>query len=281
MLLLPFMVCGQKIQDVARLSGIINLTGGKEAVFEFVTKPGEALRHPVMVEGDIQAGVKLLKILPDRGVVEVSLDGIQTPLTLRLEPNSVIAAGTTIELTNSSLHSVLELYGEFSERTLLHWPVLPPVTFSLTASPRNKAEAALVLQKALAEKGLTNVSDGENFTMIIPIEHASSVKPHAPKAKPLNNAKPHPEELPPGTIRLNGAPVEQVFEIYADLVGGKFDRASPRPAAIRPSKTYFFARSALSREECVYVLETLFDWRGIKMKRDADGSVKAIQEPKK
>ena len=78
MLLLPFVVCGQKIQDVARLSGIINLPEGKEALFEFATKPGQALRESVMLEGYVREGVKVLKILPDRGVAEVSLDGIQT-----------------------------------------------------------------------------------------------------------------------------------------------------------------------------------------------------------
>jgi len=119
--------CGQQVPDfLPRLSGIVDLPGIKEAVFEIPRLPGLDRRPLVLAEGQGLWGLEVLKILPDRRSVQVTVRGLEIPqmLTLDAVTNASSGAATTIELDRSSLHSVLELYGQFSGRTLLYWPSL-------------------------------------------------------------------------------------------------------------------------------------------------------------
>jgi len=64
------------------------------------------------------------------------------------------------------------------------------------------------------------------------------------------------------------------------VIGGKFDKAAPRLAAVQPF-IFIHSQSGLSKEEFLYALDTLLGWQGIKMTKGADGLVRAVQEPRK
>jgi hypothetical protein len=155
-------------------------------------------------------------------------------LRLNSESNAAPVSAVSIELDESRLLSVLELYGQFSGRTLLYWPALPSLSFSWRATCRSRAEAAQLLKEALAKRGVVAVRDGEKFEMIVPSDQVTAVKPRAPKAKPREAGAARPEEPPTGVIDFYGVELVQAFEVYAAMVGGRFDETAPRPAAVQP-----------------------------------------------
>ena len=136
------------------------------------------------------------------------------------------------------------------------------------------------MKETLAKSGVAAVTDGEKFEMIVPSDQVKAVNPHAPKAKAQMTGGPGSEGAPDVEMDFLGAPLVQVFDIYASMFGGQFDRAAPRPAAVQPS-LWLHSRAKLSRAEGLYALDTLLGWRGIKMVRGADGLVRAVQEPAK
>ena len=61
----------------------------------------------------------------------------------------------------------------------------------------------------------------------------------------------------------------QAAQVYAALIGRKLDqtRAIPRPTlAIN-----FRNQTPLTKDQCVYALETLFHWQGVKVEPAGDG----------
>ena len=281
LLLLPFVACGQKRPDVPRLSGIVNLPEMKQAVFEFASVPGWGPRRLVMAEGQSHWGLEVLKVLPERRGVRVTVKGLEIPLTLSLnaETNAWAVAATTIELDKSSLHSVLELYGQFSGRTLLHWPSLPSLSFSLRTTSSSRVEVAQLLKKALAEKGVATVTDGEKFEMVVPSDRVKEANPHAPKTKPEETGASRSEKPPNWSMELDGVDLSQLSVLYAEMIGGKLDKAAPRPTAVQPF--FLHSQSGISNEESLYALDTLLGWQRIKMTKGTDGLVRAVQELRK
>jgi hypothetical protein len=272
-------VCAQNQPDIPRLSGIVNLREGKAAVFEFATNCCGGPRQLVLSDGHELWGVNVLKISPEQKTVEIKVDGVETPVTLKLaiSSNSSQASPGTINLVDASLHSCLELYGEYSGKTLLYWPNIPPTNFSLSTSATNDSELTAIFQKALAEKQIQTVPDGDKFLVIVPQSKLSAVKPNAPKPKPIDATKAGSELLRAGSIWLHGASIEQIFDVYADLVGANYDRSPPRFEAADPN-IFLYTRSPLSKEECVYAFDTLFRWRGFEMVR-TNGLVRPVQLP--
>jgi hypothetical protein len=268
--------------DVPRLSGIISLPGTKEAVFEFPDKPGYGPRQLILHEADGLWGLKVLKILPERRSVEVRVDGVEAPLTLTLNAgsNAPALAATSIELDKARLLSVLELYGQFSDRTLLYWPSLPSLSLSLKADPRTPAELAQLLKETLATNGVAAIADGENFEMMVPSDQIKAVKPQPVRPSTRGSERPGQNKPNEGMIDFYGADLVQVFDIYALMIGGQFDRAAPTPAVVQPF-IWLHTKRGLSEQDGLYALETLFGWRGIKMVRGTNGLVRAVQEPRK
>ena len=282
LLALPLTAPGRDAAEVPRLSGIVSLPNIKEALFEFPDSPCCGPRQIVVGENEDMWGVKVLRILPDRRSVEVSVNGAAAPLTLTLNigSNTPPSAAASIELDKARLLSVLELYGRFSERTLLYWPSLPPTSVSLKANPRTAADLAQVLKETLAKNGVTSIADGERFEMMVPRDEVNAVKPHPPSTNPPGTAKPDQSERNKVVIDFYGTDLVQVFYIYAGLVGGEFDRTAPIPAVVQPF-IWMHAKPGLSELDGVYALDTLLGWRGITMVRSTNGLVRAVHEPRK
>ncbi len=118
------------------------------------------------------------------------------------------------------------------------------------------------------------MADGDKFVMVIPEAQLSSAHPHAPE--PTTAA---PSELiPAGTINLMGLNSAAVARIYAGLMGRKFDAAT---SARLDGTIVLKTQTPLSKAECLYALDTLFEWQGIKLAPVGDDMIRAVLIPKK
>ena len=275
-LLLSVGAFGQKAPEVPRLSGIVDLPEFKKAVFELKTDCCGP-RFLVLTEGESGLGVKLFSISSAQRSVQVNVEGAQNPMTLSLPPTTNSGSGFTsgIELVDASVYSVLELYGQLSGKTLLYWPRLPTAGVSTGGSVASRKDTIKILQTALEQRQIASVSDGEKFIMIVPVDQVNAVKPRAPRSDPKVEA-----EMPPGSIVFHGVMLADVYTIYAAFIQAKLDESGPLPKPVQPF-IFLHTRSALSRDEALYALDTIFGWQGIKMVRGQTGTVRPVQEKEK
>jgi hypothetical protein len=124
----------------------------------------------------------------------------------------------------------------------------------------NQAQIAFSLGKALAEKGITTIPEGEKFLLVVPASEVSSATPRSPEIK-----SPDRPDLFPGGAIINfpNTELSQIIKLYADLTGRALDSTQPLPPA--NVTVNFTTQTALNREECVYALETLLGWHGVKV----------------
>lgn len=253
----------------AKLTGIINLPGYKCALLECFDPDLRRIEQFTLQEGQRVGWVEILQIDPINGVVKLKVRSSLTNEVLNLDLGSWDAGGETqpsahpaIQLREAALDEVISLYAEFMQRTVLRPPLAKnPVT--LRAEAANQAEAAAVVARSLADKGLTNILDGNKFVMIVPVERASMANPHSaqlefPPAVPTTpKSGSSPEEIiPSGTINFPGTDLYQVLSIYAEMIGRQFDRNADFPWR---GKTIFLrTQSPLTKEEAIYALDTVF-----------------------
>jgi hypothetical protein len=263
-----------------KLTGIINLPDRKCAVLQ---TRGTRFQWPdlILAERQRDGRVEMLNIDPQAGKVTISFSvrGQATNQDLLLSsqatdrPNATIS---TLMLENVSINSVLTLYAEFSERSILR-PVLPDMTMTLTDSPANKAEAAVALERALAAKEIVSIPDGTKFVMVVPKAFAALVRPHSSEIKSATDAgptapagdnqllarqSPDDNNIPPGVIHFVNVDLLDVATLYAELLGRKLDRTPPYPVHGLIS---FKSQTSLTKAEVCYALETLFSWQGAKL----------------
>lgn len=263
-LLLPQLFAGPG-SSPPRLTGIVNLPTEKVAWLDWrpcINTPLSLVLGERQREGDL---AEVIRIDPATGIVELRLAWTNAPITVSLprHGNPLETAAGSLELVDADIDPVLGLYAECKGRTLLRWPRLPATSFSVVASTTNQAQAALALEKALAEKGISIIPDGEKFLMVVPESEATTVKPHASDIKPAISNGSKSEPIPAGAIYFPNTDLLQVAQIYADLIGRKLapDQPLPRPTlAIK-----FKNQTPLDKAECVYALETLFRWQGVKL----------------
>jgi hypothetical protein len=158
----------------------------------------------------------------------------------------------------------------FSDRTILQHPRLPEIKFSLASAVTNRNEAAQILKNALTERRIAVVPDGSRLLLVAPEEMASALNPRSATTN-TNTVK--ADLLPPGSINFTSATLGNVLMIYAELLGGKLDRSGPPP---RDGKVFLKMHTALTKEECLYALETLIGWHGIKLVSTEPGLFKAV-----
>jgi len=278
-----FQLSAQAEFPAPRLSGIVNLPDFKRALLETPGSPeGLLLLGEAQHEGDI--GV--IWINPEKGRVEVYQHTNIMILELNAETNQEPATGVQgIALKNTSLRAVLELYQRLSARTVLQSPLLPQTQFSLRASAATRTDAARVLERALAEKEILAIPDGENFMLVVPKSQAQAVSPHSSQTKSLTTNSPvtssptnspETEILPPGSISFRGVAIVSALQIYSELIGRKLDHSPPLPSGME-SRVFLHTETPLTRNECIYMFDTLFRLHGIKVAPAAEGFVKPVR----
>lgn len=274
-LFLPPQILADTAAPTPRLAGIVHLPDLRAAWLE--TVPTRSGRHFLILrETQREGDVEVLQIDPQGGTVKLLVGRTNVVLTLSLRPQvtQVEAAAGSLELVDAGLDPVLSLYAECKGRTLLRSPRLPATSFTLAALTTNQAQAALVLEKALAERGIATIPDGERFLMVVPASEATAVKPHSADldTPPRNGFR--PELMPVGIIQFNEATLYQAADIYASLIGRKLDRNQPRLQATL--HIIFRNQTPLTKEECLYALDTLFYWQGVKVVPVGNGSAMLV-----
>jgi hypothetical protein len=268
-----------------RLAGIVSVGARPCAVLEVTHLHQSAAKWFVLSQGQREEDVEVTGIAPEKGSVAVAWQGTNNT-TLRLN-NTTNLPVPGIVLEAVGLNEVLQLFAQFTNRSLLRWPDLPATSFSLHAAAKDRADAARILEKAFVAEDLSIIPDGENFLMIVPKAKAATVKPHAPSAKSATDsgnktqaAAPgsggtEQEPLVPGLIDFRSADVAQVADVYAMMLGRKLDLSERLPAGGTISLT---TQTPLTKEEGVYALETLLHWSGIKLVPVGEDKLKAVRD---
>ena len=216
--------------------------------------------------------------------LSVKLNHAGVELDLLISVTNVQSGGSspTIAFDRASLQSAIELYQQFSLRAALIWPQMPSATISFQSSGKSNDVAALI-QKQFSDLGLVCINDGDSFVMIVPKEQKSLVKPHSPNpAVPVKKIiSKDSSAAPEGVLALRNADVTQILEIYAQLLKTSFNREDYRRISTGEPIT-FSTPVSLSKDEAIYALETMLEWRHVKVYRDSDGScrVKSSLEEK-
>jgi len=266
--------CALAAEPDIRLVGIINLPTSKKLAI--LQDPNH--RERILGEGEREGEVEVQAISPAEFTAMVN---VHTNRNVKLTMDGVkIAPGTltpTIVLQWVHFRSVLYLYQQFRQRTLLMHPKLSNPLFTFRSSATNEAGAIGDLEKAFAEREITLVPDGEKFIMIAPNFVASALQPRSTRAKPndSNGDQHHEEMLPPGTIDFRGADSYQVLELYGMLVGHNLDRKSRLPP--HDFSDYFFkSQTPFSKTESIYALETMLSLHGLNVITQSDGSITGV-----
>jgi hypothetical protein len=227
------------------------------------------------MEGQREGDIEVLGIDPQSRTVKLNVypNGGRFALQLTNHVDDTSAKFPGIVFERASLEQVLRLYAEFSDRTLLRWPRLPKLSFTMECSATNRAGAALMFRDALFERGVSSIPDGDKFLLIVPQAQASTVSPHSSQIKPSGSEQ--SEVLPAGTINFPDTDLNQVMQIYAELVGRKLVRNGPTPAFVIRT-ICLRTQTPLSRAEATYGLDTVLGWAGLKMVPEGDNLIKPV-----
>lgn len=254
-----------------RLTGIVEVEDVKLAIIQLSSPPrSEIAFKEGQREGSRNDHLEVFAIDSTQHSVTADIVTNNRRTTVKLATAGAATNHTRagIVLEEVRLQTVLDLFVQFADRTILQHPSLPDIKFSLAKAVTNRAEAAEVLKSALAEKGIAVVPDGPKFLMVARAEMASKLKPRAVDLVAANS-----EPLPPGSINFSSASLVNVLMIYAEFLGGKLDRNAP---PLPDGKVVLRMPIALTKEECVYALGTLIGWHGVKLVPAGDGTFKCI-----
>ena len=268
---MPFVGFCQAPTDNPRLAGIVDVEDVRLAIIQ----PSSPPRSEVALrEGQREGNLEVFAIdSTNRSVTATVFTNHQRSVLVLTAATLTNHSAPGIVLEEVRLQTVLNLFAEFSDRTILQYPGLLDVRFSLASAVTNRAEAAQILKSALSEKRIAVVPDGPKFLQIVPEEMVSGLKPRAAELAITNTASPTTELIPQGSIVFTAATLPNVLAIYAEFMGGKLDRAIP---LLRDGRVIFKMQNALTRQEVLYAFETLLDWQGVKLVPAGDGTFKAI-----
>jgi len=279
-------VRAQNSSDAIKVVGIVDLPNYRRALLHRFDRRTPFGEYVILMEGERQNDLTVIDIKPEERTVKISLSrGADLALKMGELPPQVngTAEKKTVELREISLHPMLDLYSQFSGRIILRHPQLSVQNFTLSAAPVNQAEAATVLEKALAEREIVSIKDGDKFLMVVPKPEEKNVHPtsaelqqpvevSAGKAAEKGNKQGDSEIIPAGIIDFRKMDLANVAAFYALLTNAEPDRENP--TSIRGEQIIFTTRTAVTKSEAKYALDTLFAWQGFKAVRADDGTVR-------
>jgi hypothetical protein len=264
---------GEQASPGVKVLGIINLPGWKRAILEYPNPSAYGRRtvYTILGEGDSDGEISVSQIRLEDGTVRGRLKG-HTEFESALRTNNAPRDLHSVELDGVDLNTMLRLYGDWSKKTLLRWPMLPTASFSISGSPTNQTEAAKFLESAIAGQSIVCIPDGDKFIMVVPKDAGAEAHPRSSRIKASEQTDPK-DMLAPGTFYFMGADLHQFLAVYADLLGSELDRTSPVRAG---SPVFLRSENVLSKAECLYAFETILGWQNLKLVPAAAGFVKAV-----
>ena len=111
-----------------RLAGIVSLADRPSAVLEVAGLRHSPARLLILSEGQRDEDVEIEKIVPDKGSVKLIWEGAGST-TVRLN-NATNLPVPGIVLEDAGITAVLQLFAQFTNRTLLRWPHLPAIALT-------------------------------------------------------------------------------------------------------------------------------------------------------
>jgi len=283
-----FPVRAQNSNDAIKVVGIVDLPNYRRALLHHLDRQTPFGEYIILMEGERVNDLEVIDIKPEERTVKIRLSrGADLVLKMGELPPQAQVNGTakkkTVELREISLHPMLDLYSQFSGRTILRHPQLSVQNFTLSAAPADPAEAATVLEKALAEREIVSIKDGDKFLMVVPkseeknvhpvsVELKQSVEVSTGKVAEKGTKQGDSEIIPAGIIDFRKMDLANVAAVYAMLTNAEPDRENLR--SIHGEGIVFTTRTALNKSEAKYALDTLFAWQGFKTVRADDGTVR-------
>jgi hypothetical protein len=155
--------------------------------------------------------------------------------------------------------ATLEIYGELIGKNILRPSNLPRIPDSIISDlPADKTKAIARFEDEFAKHGIAVVQDGPHFVRLLRKNEEGSFLTNAP----LRGAELRPPagaSIPPGTMDIANAGLDQVLPLYASLS----QRTVLRPAILPPAVVNLKTPFIMTREESVYALETVLALNGI------------------
>lgn len=179
----------------------------------------------------------------------------------------------------------LRLYGALTHKTILRPTMLPQLSESLVAEMMADTNAAAgVLEKALADRRIEMVRDGELFVRLLPEGWQTSTLaaqllriPSPPKRETNQNERASASvSMPAGTIDFRNVGIDQALAVYASLC----NRTVLRPHHLSASVIALRTETALSREEAVYAMNVVLALNGVATVEDGVNFVQVVPMPR-
>ena len=239
-----------------KLTGIVRIGKKNRALLELTEQSpsrSSTTRKPILCEGERDGALEVTAIDEVTGVVKGR--NSSEPLELRLDPApEKELADRTLCLRSADLRQVLEIYQDFSGRTVISM-VRVSQQFTLESGPAlSVAEATAFLERALADKGITVKSSGTKFVFVGQAEQLDQLW-----AIPDPSAlEPTEAVFGPGMIKFEDSDVRQVLDIYQDLTG----RTILRPQGLNSrerewAKISVRSQNSMTRKEAIWLLDAL------------------------
>jgi hypothetical protein len=185
----------------------------------------------------------------------------------------------------SPLDEALELYQDFSGKTVLRSPNLPSLSeFNKPIPSSDTNGMRIVLENDLLNKGVELVPLGEVIVMAVesgwkgsPIaNYISTIKMRstaAPRsASKVGDEKPAEEPIPARTIDFRGADINQFLDLYAMLLNRNLLRSSQITSSTFKIRT----QTPFTKSAVIYLLEVALALNGIASVEDGTNFVQIV-----
>lgn len=278
------MVCGSSAhaEHATHLRGIINLPELRAALVEVkhslrsqsntppyiisttrFVKAGESFEDQTIKGAHVQ--FEILEIDIKSETVKLREDG--KDVVCRFEAPDKAPANTPstkpgCHFQEMRFEDALNLYSDFKDRTVLIHPAITWTPVSLQAKAQTRADIAGILEKAFLDKGITTVSDGDKFVLLVPTSLEKRVTPHS---KDLDATSP---QL--GSLNLN-APMSSVIAIYGGIL--KRTRIGNERT---PEAQVHLRTKMLTKAETMYAFDRVLEWNGIQIVLAEENAFKVI-----
>jgi hypothetical protein len=204
-------------------------------------------------------------------------------------------AGTAVPAQTSSsaghrnpLDEALELYQQYSGKTVLRSPKLPPLAeFNKPIPSSDTNGMRIVLEYDLLNHGIQIIPHNDVFALAVEVgwtnspeaQYLATVKPRPTDASSSaslipNSADQTPERkaIPPGTIDFRNADLNQVLDLYGMLV----NRTILRSGQLNSSTYALRTQTPLTKSGAIYAVETLFALNGIAAVEDGTNFIQVV-----
>jgi hypothetical protein len=186
------------------------------------------------------------------------------------------------------LDQALELYQEFSGKTVLRSPNLPPLSeFNKPIPSSDTNGMKVVLENELLQHGIQFIPHSEVFALAVQVGWSNSpeaqflatLKPRPTDASPSASLVPNPsdqapgqEAIPPGTIDLRGADLNQVLSLYEMLANRNLLRSSQLSSPTFKLRT----ETPLPKSGAIYLFELALALNGVATVEDGTNFVQVV-----